>query len=140
MKNTSNERVSDLLKSLVMTPGELAKLMGKESSTVYRILNGESTPTKTTLKAIADATGANLQWLLYGKGEMMDPNPKSPAPAQSVSIEGALSDLRKLFQQQLEKKDEQIDKLMNLLQKVNFLNPLQKTDSGQNLEFVRDAA
>jgi transcriptional regulator with XRE-family HTH domain len=131
MATTRNQRVSTLLKTQKIDVEELAKASGKHPSSLYRIINGENEPTKSTLKAIAAATGASYNWLLNGTGEMMDPNPKSPAPAISAgpaAIETALNELRQIFQDQLRKKDEQIAGLMSILQKVNFLNPLQ--DSG----------
>jgi transcriptional regulator with XRE-family HTH domain len=148
MKNTSNERVSTLLKNLSLSPVELARLMQKDPSTVYKIINGQTTPTKNTLRSICEATGANLMWLLTGKGEPMDPNPKPVNSSNSndvSSIEKALQSLQELFKDQLQKKDDQINKLMGILDKVNFLNPLQVPDSTSTAHIIefepaRDAA
>jgi transcriptional regulator with XRE-family HTH domain len=131
MTKTRNERVSILLKNLQISPAELAKMMQKDSSTMYRIVNNESEPTKTTLRNMAIATGANFDWLLTGKGEMMDPNPKNPAPAlmhSESTIETALLELKNMFQSQLSEKDKQIAGLLQVLGKVNFLNAAQKPD------------
>jgi len=131
MKNTRNDRVATLLKSLSMSPTYLAKITKKDASTFTRILSGHSEPTRTTLMHIAEATGASLHWLLTGKGDMMETNPKNPAPAISQptsTIENALIELKTMVQMQLAEKDKQIAGLLQVLGKVNFLKSAQKPD------------
>lgn len=74
METTLSERLSLLLKTIHMTEIELAGKINKSPSTVYRILNNESSSTNATLKAIANATGCEFKWLSLGIGEMQIKN------------------------------------------------------------------
>lgn len=128
MPNTKNQRVLTLLKSLGISEMELAKRTGKQPSIIYRITRKQTEPTGTTLQLIADACGANYNWLLTGHGEMLNPDPKSPAPSQIGSIDNAINSIKEMLTDQIRVKDEQIAGLMQLLQKVNFLKSAQKPD------------
>jgi len=94
MGKTSNQRVSELLKTLKLSENEAASKIGKQANAIYRIVNNEVTPTKTTLKIIADSLGANYDWLLTGEGQMMNAafkqansNPWEVEAYQSVKAE-----------------------------------------------------
>lgn len=128
MSNVAADRISTLLKTQKISVEELANASQKHPSSLYRILNGESRPTKATLKAISTATGASLNWLINGTGDMMDPDkPKPPAASVSTSdISRALD----LLREQLAKKDEQIEMALKALAgRVNFPEPSQNPDS-----------
>ena len=114
MSNTTNERVSALLKTLKIDESEASQRMGKNSSTMYRITAKSSSPTKSTLKLIANALGANYNWLLTGEGEML-------AKDASINEKSNVTKALELLEQQLVKKDEQIAQLMAIFSKVNFL-------------------
>lgn len=68
MENSVNSRVVALLKTLNLDENELARRIGKHPSTIYRIVNNESEPTKTTIKLIADELNVSYDYLLTGKG------------------------------------------------------------------------
>lgn len=78
MGDTTNERVSQLLKTLKIDEVEASQRIGKNSSTLYRITSKSNAPTKTTLKLIADSLGANYNWLLTGSGDMFKADTENP--------------------------------------------------------------
>lgn len=116
MANTVNNRIVDLLKSQNVDESEVARLIGKDKSTLYRITSGQSTPTKTTVKLIAQALGADYQFLMFGKTQQ---NAKPQSTENSWKEEAYA-----LMKEQLQKKDELIAQLMSVVQKLNFLNAL----------------
>lgn len=72
MENTINDRVIALLKELNINEQELASLIGKSPSTIYRIVKKEVEPSKTTVKLIADATKKSFDYLYKGSGSASD--------------------------------------------------------------------
>jgi transcriptional regulator with XRE-family HTH domain len=125
MGDTRNDRVIALLKNLKIDEMELAQRTGKQPSSIYRITNKENEPTRSTLRQIADALNASYEWLLTGKGEMIQLK-KSDKPAESGSLSKALE----LLEEQLQKKDEQIATLMAIMGgKRNFRKALENYGS-----------
>lgn len=51
------------------TTREFATSVGIDCSNLYKMLKGQQNFTKATMMVICEATGVNLQWLAYGKGE-----------------------------------------------------------------------
>lgn len=51
------------------TTREFAISVGVDCSNLYKMLKGQHNFTKATMMVICEATGVNLQWLAYGKGE-----------------------------------------------------------------------
>lgn len=103
MANTRNTRVLSLLKTLGIDLMEASTRIGKQPATLYRIANNEVEASKATLKIIAEKFGANYDWLLTGKGEMLDKNPKKAVSVADDSLE--------LLREQLAKKDALIERL-----------------------------
>lgn len=61
-----NARIFKARSDAKMTQDELAKAVGKTRGAVAQWESGEVRPRHTTLIAIANATGANLIWLMHG--------------------------------------------------------------------------
>lgn len=51
------------------TTRAFATSVGIDCSNLYKMLKGQQNFTKATMMVICEATGVNLQWLAYGKGE-----------------------------------------------------------------------
>lgn len=51
------------------TTRAFATSVGIDCSNLYKMLKGQLNFTKATMMVICEATGVNLQWLAYGKGE-----------------------------------------------------------------------
>lgn len=61
------DRLKILIGNMGCTQKQFSKLVGVDSGTVSRILNGSFEPKASTLKKIADTTKASPSWLLgYG--------------------------------------------------------------------------
>lgn len=57
--NEVNKRVAEFMKQVGADEAEMAQKIGKDKSTIYRILSGKTIPSKTTLKLMADAYGVD---------------------------------------------------------------------------------
>lgn len=51
-----------------------ASSVGVDCSNLNKMLKGQQNFTKATMMTICEATGVNLQWLAYGKGESQIPD------------------------------------------------------------------
>jgi transcriptional regulator with XRE-family HTH domain len=125
MKDSSNDRVIDLLKNLEIGEMDLARMIGKQPTTVYRITKKEVIPSRATLQLISNAAKCNFEWLLTGQGEMFD------HAGGTAGFGTGLSKALELLKEQLNKKDEQIQNLLTILSKVNFHKLLPETDSAK---------
>ena len=128
------KRLSEYIEyEAITTPSAFAAKAGIDASGFHKMLKGQLKITAATLKKISIAHGLSLAWLLTGEGDMAE----VPKPAQLVgTINGhetkvsggnmtinppctyavdmivkEISALRRL----IEKKDEQIDKILGLL-------------------------
>lgn len=72
MKEDVNDRIINLLKEMNIDEQELASMIGKSPSTIYRIVKKEVIPSKTTIKLIADATNRSIAYLQKGTGSVTD--------------------------------------------------------------------
>lgn len=102
MKSTVKSRLEDLLKSSNLSEYELAKRSGIEYTTVHRILTGDTaSPSKNTLAPIARTLNVSLEFLHRG-----------------IQTETELSLLQRALaklEEQIDKKDAMIERLMNKL-------------------------
>lgn len=129
------KRLSEYIEyDAITTPSAFASKAGIDASGFHKMLKGQLKITSATLKKISLAHGLSLTWLLTGEGDMVD-TPK-PGPVvgtingDDANVSGGnmtinhppctyavdmvikeVSALRRL----IEKKDEQIDKIMALL-------------------------
>lgn len=67
MKETVNDRILKLMQAEGVDEADVAQRIGKDKSTMYRITNKETVPSKTTVKLIADAFGVDFSELQTGK-------------------------------------------------------------------------
>ena len=63
-------RIKKLREHFKETRAEFGQRINKSENTIYNWEMGNSEPYKTYFKVIQDSTGANVQWLKTGKGEM----------------------------------------------------------------------
>lgn len=95
MESTVNKRIVAMLKTLNLDELEVAKRIGKHPSTLYRIVNGENVPSRTTVKLIADAIGVNYDYLMTGKGEsLMQKNAKTEVIYENPYKDALVSELK----------------------------------------------
>lgn len=96
---TAADRVRKAREHTGMTQGALAEALGVARTTIARIEQGQSSPRRPVLIAIAMATGVDLAWLETGEtpagnpdgGEecaIRDLNPE-PADLRGVSLQAA---------------------------------------------------
>jgi transcriptional regulator with XRE-family HTH domain len=62
------QRLKDLLEAQEMSNYQLAREIGKNDSTISRIINKNSKPHKETLRSICNVFRVNEKWLLTGRG------------------------------------------------------------------------
>ena len=125
MENTISARMTTLMKSLNMSTNAFAKSIGKSQSAVRLVVEGKTKPSFDVLDAICDKYNVNPTWLLKGSGEMLA---DSIPPAESVVandsyLQSYLEKLEEQFKRvmnQLETKDRQIERLMDLLGKLDL--------------------
>ncbi len=111
-------------RGLVHTQKDVASMMGTTSPNVSSALKGvESVLTDNFLRRfyVAFEQVFNEAWILSGEGEML----KSTPPAENLSMSRLLS-LLEASHETIRKRDEQIDRLITLLEKeterTEFIN------------------
>lgn len=77
--NVNQKAIQDRLSEYIeydalMAPAAFASKAGLDPSGFSKMLKGQLTITKKTLKRIAETYGLNLEWLLYGTGKAKDEN------------------------------------------------------------------
>lgn len=99
--NDASMRVSELRSQLGITQAQMSKITGINQISISRIESGHSQPRTTTLRKIAHKTGVNVDWLLYGQGEMeiasvpdVQAEKKSSQNGESIWERALLSQLR----------------------------------------------
>ncbi len=76
------DRLRQLMAEKSLEAADLASRLHVDVSTVYRWIEGETTPYKKNLKAIADAYGYNAEWLRTGEGpRLVETNEITPQTA-----------------------------------------------------------
>lgn len=66
-----HERLQKLIDHLEWNQAQLAKAVVTSPSTVSRWFRGEMPPSKNSIRRIANATGANPEWIEFGAGPML---------------------------------------------------------------------
>lgn len=124
--NSINARLKDLIHALRITNNAFAKSIGRSSTTVQQIVTGRSKPGFELLELIMDTyPNVNPVWLLKGHGEMFLEGTADVVKEDSDSsyLTSYLEKLEEQFKRlmnQLETKDRQIEKLMDLLGKLDL--------------------
>ena len=131
MKETASKEIGSRIKELIfkldLNQTSFAKSVGVPQSVIYNTINGVTkTPRYTLLESILQIyPQLNRDWLLEGKGEMFNNNPV-PAPTPDgylqehlKNLEKQFAEMREMFNSQMATKDRQIEKLMDLLGKLD---------------------
>lgn len=72
-----SSRISTLRESLGLNQVEFALKIGSSDSTISNWETGKTTPSRGTLRRIAEICGVSFAWLRDGEGEMLVGNPPS---------------------------------------------------------------
>lgn len=120
-------RINELYKYSIATGmasnrQEFADVIGITNVTLSRFLNGKKEPSSKTLEQMNNALGApfNIEWLVYGTGEMLGtskPQPMGAAPGdggESESIKLLIIEMRA----QRESRDGQINELLSIIKEL----------------------
>lgn len=109
MKENVNQRIKAVMDHQSWDDQRLADAVGKHRTTIGRIINGLTVPPKSTVHLIANALGSSYAYLQFGNGPMIVDEIKDKNKVSELSLlQRALNKL----EQQLDKKDEIIDKLI----------------------------
>jgi transcriptional regulator with XRE-family HTH domain len=117
MEKTVSQRIKAAMDHFQWDDQRLADAIGKHRTTVTRIVNEQTNPTKSTVHLIANALKVNFAYLQLGKGPMIVEDKVNDS--ETSLLERALSKL----EQQLDKKDEVIQTLSNLLMNMGGPGP-----------------
>lgn len=124
MENRVNERIGELVRALKISNNAFSKSIGKSASAVNFIIDGRSKPSYDVLEAICEIyPEVNPSWLLVGEGEMWKAGEAAAVVPPDNYLQSYLEKLEEQFKRvmnQLETKDRQIEKLMDLLGKLNL--------------------
>lgn len=105
--NPINQRLRELLFLFKKNGSELAKDLGVTQSTVVRTLKGETLPSSKFLIPLGEKLGVSIDWLLFGKGEMLENEKKSKKSKEGDSEKVKLLEQQiKLLKQTIGDKDE----------------------------------
>jgi transcriptional regulator with XRE-family HTH domain len=128
------ERIIELMKYLNLNKNSFSEEIGMSSNvTIGRIINEKRTPNPSTLQKIINRfPQVNYDWLLTGEGEMLKNNQQigdiSHSTVVGANVNGNgnkithndfadMIELQKGYQDLLKRKDEQIDRLIGLIEK-----------------------
>jgi transcriptional regulator with XRE-family HTH domain len=132
MKESSSKdigsRIKELIFKLELNQTSFAKAVGVSHTAIFKTVSGETQPRLVLIDAILNTyPQVSRDWLLEGKGEMFN-----NAPAATVAdtpdgylqnhlmkLEKQFAEMAEMFRNQLAVKDRQIEKLMDLLGKLN---------------------
>ena len=117
---TINERLDILIKKNHKNPKTFAESLGYAPSVIYNILKSRNKPGFEMLEKITEAyPNVNRDWLMAGEGEMFKQEKKRDAVDSGYLIE-YITKLEENFNrlsEQLTVKDQQINKMLDLLGK-----------------------
>ncbi|MCE7061227.1 helix-turn-helix domain-containing protein [Dyadobacter sp. CY343] len=123
MENNVSERIASVIKTLNMSNNAFAKSINKSSSAVNFMVEGRSKPSFDVLEAILEKyPQISPAWLVTGEGDMSKESSTSKVVNDSY-LQDYLQKLEEQFKRvmnQLETKDRQIEKLMDLLGKLDL--------------------
>lgn len=123
MENSVNLRISKLIAALKMSNNAFAKSLQKTSTTINQIVLGRNKPSYDVLEAICEVYNVNPAWLMRNEGEMFVQPSAPAAPAPDQYLQDVIKQLEQSFDKlavQLETKDRQIEKLLDLLGKLDL--------------------
>ncbi len=84
-----SKRIKHLMENEDLTAGAFADKIGVQQSTVSHTLTGRNNPSLDFIMKVHQAFNyINLDWLLYGSGEMITQQEKSPTPPNANLFNG----------------------------------------------------
>ena len=83
MKN----RINQILQKEGITATLFAEKIGISPASLSHILNGRNEPSLAVVTKIHESCGVNLEWLIYGEGEMMV-RPKNDDEVENGALQG----------------------------------------------------
>ncbi len=135
MHDPTNDRVTDLLKTLKLTEMDLARMINKPASTVYRITKKEVIPSQPTLQMIAEKTKASFDWLLTGQGSMFPEGYSQQGTEQNeISYRDALINRITEENSRLKKEADRLWQLLGMQMNLNFNTPLKYAGLAQVMQ------
>lgn len=103
------DRIKLIMDKENMIAGTFADSIGVQQSTLSHVINGRNRPSlDVVMKVHQKYTYVNLEWLLYGNGEMMNEHISSsegPISSTTTNIYSSGHDLPSLFDQNLKNTD-----------------------------------
>jgi hypothetical protein len=125
---TDLERLNEALKVVFLRMGiykkaDMAEFLGYKSPYFSGIINGKEKMSDSFLKTISDKLHINIQWITTGEGDMTSENRVVQQNQSGDNINGHSVTVNKTetdsFIELLKKKDEQIDRLLSIIEKLN---------------------
>lgn len=125
MENTINQRIDTLISALNRNHKTFAESLGKAPTIIYNVVNGRNKPGYELLELICEKySNVSRDWLLMGEGEMFreikeELRPDGYLQEHLKNLEKQFAEMREMFNSQMATKDKQIEKLMDLLGKLD---------------------
>lgn len=125
---TDLERLNKALKVAFLRIGiykkaEMAEYLGYKNPYFSGIINGKEKMSDRFLKTISEKLHINTQWITTGKGDMISENRVVQQNQSGDNINGHSVTVNKTetdsFIELLKRKDEQIDRLLSIIEKLN---------------------
>lgn len=120
------ERIKTLIFKMNKNRSSFASSIGASHTAIGKIVKGETRPGFAMIDAILKAyPQVNRDWLLEGKGDMFietitpDSSPDNYLQEHLKNLEKQFAEMREMFNSQMATKDRQIEKLMDLLGKLD---------------------
>lgn len=106
-----NERIKQAFNKMNITAYKAAKDIGIGRSLIGKYMSGESEPSVSNIKLIADYLNISLEWLIRGKGEMCI----NPEENKSSNYSDEISQLK-----------QEVEELKTKLKQAEYIIELQK--------------
>lgn len=125
---TDLERLNEALKVVFLRMGiykkaDMAEYLGYKSPYFSGIINGKEKMSDSFLKTISEKLHINIQWITTGEGDMTSENRVVQQNQSGDNINGHSVTVNKTetdsFIELLKKKDEQIDRLLSIIEKLS---------------------
>lgn len=124
--NTIGERIKMIIELEKLNENSFSRRIGKSYTAIAKIVKGESKPGFEIIEAVlVEFPNINSDWLIHGTGQMTkDGQKESSKPGDYLQdylqkLEAQFAEMREMFSSQIAVKDRQIEKLMDLLGKLD---------------------